>query len=108
MAEKRRRRRRPTLPFISQASFLAASLGAICIYAFVVLMALASQVEGDLPRYQVAAGAASLLVSVVCFGMGIRGFFNTQFGKPGRLIGLLVPLAAVVLWGGLYVLGWLR
>lgn len=97
----RREKRKP----VSTETIAAVGLSAVAIVIFAVFIALSAGSGGNTPTLLGGLSVFALIVSVVALVTGIRGRKNENFDKLFRVLGVALPLIAVLLWTGLYLLG---
>ena len=106
MANRRRRRNttEPKKPFSTAAYASAGVAGAslvICLGTVLWSYAL----EGNTPRLAGGISMLAFLAALISFIVGARVFRNQTFNMKSRLMGLIIPSVAFVVWVSIYVAG---
>lgn len=100
-----RRRRKESRTAGSTVAWIAALVAAVCVLLFFVATSISASNGGENGHLLGSLAMASFLGSLVCLYFGIREFRNVSYSTASRVVGLLVPIAAVILWGGTFAIG---
>mgnify|MGYP000001777302 FL=1 len=97
----RREKRKP----VSTETIAAVGLSAAAIAVFVLFIALSAGSGGNTPALLGGLSIFALIAAIAAFVMGFRARKNENFDRLFRILGVALPLIAVLLWAGLYLLG---
>ncbi len=104
-AERRRRRHLEKKLPVSRCSVIAACVGAAGILAFFLLLQRSVRTGGELPRVIIMASMAAFLAVLAALVFGAREYRKEEYALACRRAGFWIPLAALLLWGGVYLAG---
>ena len=97
-------RREKRIP-VSTETIAAVGLSAAAIAVFVLFIALSAGSGGNTPALLGGLSIFALIAAIAALVMGLRARKNENFDKLFRILGVALPLIAVLLWAGLYLLG---
>lgn len=101
---KRRNTSEPKKPFSTKAYAAAGVAGGSLVVCIGVLIWSVSM-AGNTPPIAAGISMAALIAAVVSFFVGAGVFRNQSYNKQSRLMGLIVPTIAFMVWIGIYVAG---
>ena len=102
---RRRRKRYEAKRPKSQVAVVTASIGGAIIVVWVILISLTVSGDNNAAKWMAGTGVISMLLSAVCFGKSIEPFRDKSFDGLNRWSGMLLPLAALLLWVWIYFAG---
>lgn len=103
--EKRRRRRYREKKPVSSEAVLAVTLGAAAIAVFFIFLLISVQTGGNTSNLLGGLSIFAWIAAVISLVVGIRARSNENFDRWMRILGVLIPAAAVIIWAGLYFVG---
>lgn len=89
----------------SQSSFIAAGVSFAAIVVFVLEICLAAASLNKVGAIVAGIGVLLMIASIVCLVIGLREYRIDTFSKISRLLGFIVPIISLSLWGLLYIIG---
>ncbi len=103
----RRRRRRPVGSNRPEATgaYVIAGISLVSVITCVACVYLSMLSKGNTQNWLGGMGVLFIIVELVCVVVGSGIFRNTNFTLRSRLVGLLAPLPALVMWAGIYLVG---
>lgn len=107
MANRHRRRKWVTesKKNASNASIAVAIVSAVAIVFLIISVVYAIESGGRIPNYMGALGMIFFLGTIPCVIIGRNQFKLSNFNFISRIIGLIVPIVALIAWGILYFFG---
>ncbi len=101
---KRRRNNEPQKP-ASVFSYVTGSAGVIALLLCALMIYSAAQSNGNTPSAFALIGVLCILGTLICTIFGIRLFRDDTHSFESRILGLMAPLIAFVVWMAVYIYG---
>lgn len=89
----------------SNTSLTVAGISAVSIIFFAITVVYAIRSQGTVPNIFGAVGMILFIAAIICLVLGQSRYKMKNYNAWSRILGLVVPIIAVVLWGLLYLIG---